>query len=1469
MSFVGRYAQNPRFSPDTLPGLRLWLDAADATTVTLSGSNVTQWRDKSGNLRHGTPVNGLTYSTASNGVVFTRASSQYLTLPDNTFPIGSSSFSIFFVFTPAATAYEIIMITAGARGGNLFGIRSGNAGTGTLQTFWSGNNDLQTSNLWAVKQRNIGAFLYQAGGVRSLWINGVQGVSDTPGAQTVITTNNRIGTLEPGAFNTFDGQFHEVLVFESSLSVTERQQVEAYLAQKWDPVPSPLSIPGCVFWLDAGDRSTLTLSASNTVTAWTEKSGANRTVTTNSAGVYSATAMNGRPGVQFSAGSAMTSSTASTLGNNLTAFVVFTATSPGPVSLNVPLFVGSSANGYWLTYRGDFQIYAARQEGGAQAGNSYYRDINIPIIMAGVASATLSQQTAFLNGYSTDVVNSAPLSNVGATTIYIPGGEPYWGGPANGMFNGVISEVLLFSNALTTTQRQTIEGYLSSKWGISVSVKPPVLPSTHAFPRALPALRDFSPLDIDGLSLWLDAADRAAFNGGERWTDKSGTDNHGVNGRPGSSTMPTVTTWPNGLTAARFVSASKNSVRTTNVIQAVNITYFFVVRITGLSGGKQQLLINNVDGQRQIYTEASSFPAQVFAFASLGNPVTNVISVAQSVPFIYSATLSGGFNSYANGTNLGSGALATSSASRHYFGSGDNDGEYLSCDYAEILIYTTALTTPQRQQVEGYLADKWGLRGSMGGVSHPYRFGPAMILPTQISGCSLWLDAADATTVTLSGSNITQWNDKSGRGYHAVAVGTPTIQSLCNSTYRGVLCSATSAFGYSNATAMNSGQVLTTFAVAHLSGTGDFVRLLGFATEATLDDGTGGAIPFCRRIGENSVTIVRNGVVGTAAVPITQGLLFQGASVIGPTSAIQYINGQSNSAISYTNATFNYTRYGVGQNGRGTGERWPGVICEVITYDALLTDSQRQQIEGYLAWKWGLNTALPSPTTPWLQLKRSLTPVFTPTQIPGCSFWLDAADTASMTLSGSNLSQWRDKSGNGHIGTAVASPVLTTVDGVPAVTFNGSSQYIDFGTAGSLGSNQFHIFTVSKFNTTADGSILARVANAGDQYYRYTMLRAGGVMYLATQADTGGYGSNASFADTNTSRRLLGFSWDRSTITGRQNGTLVGSGSYASAATYTSSFKLLVAAYNNSSGGTPPSDGFYMNGSINEILFYFGPLTSSQRQRVEGYLAEKWGLRGGLGGTLHPHRYSAPDILPTQISGCVLWLDASDSATFTLSGNNVTQWRDKSGLGNHGAPIGTVTRTTAAFGGRASVAFNGTTIRGSVSITGTTLTVLAVYQPNVLVGDRDQRVVSFASPGEGDWSGIARTTGINIQGGGSKLTTYRNLTMIAESMVSHVAGVAVVGCSQYTGTAGAVFLDGVEGNALAATSGNFAISTYGLANQASGSPETLNGNIAEVIVYTTSLTTTQRQQVEGYLAWKWGLQANLPASTHPYRTFKP
>lgn len=48
----------------------------------------------------------------------------------------------------------------------------------------------------------------------------------------------------------------------------------------------------------------------------------------------------------------------------------------------------------------------------------------------------------------------------------------------------------------------------------------------------------------------------------------------------------------------------------------------------------------------------------------------------------------------------------------------------------------------------------------------------------------------------------------------------------------------------------------------------------------------------------------------------------------------------------------------------------------------------------------------------------------------------------------------------------------------------------------------------------------------------------------------------------------------------------------------------------------------------------------------------------------------------------------------------------------------------------------------------------------------------------------------------------------------------------------------------------------------------LTGDIAEVLVGGATLTSSDREKLEGYLAWKWGLQDNLP-SAHPYKTFPP
>ena len=48
---------------------------------------------------------------------------------------------------------------------------------------------------------------------------------------------------------------------------------------------------------------------------------------------------------------------------------------------------------------------------------------------------------------------------------------------------------------------------------------------------------------------------------------------------------------------------------------------------------------------------------------------------------------------------------------------------------------------------------------------------------------------------------------------------------------------------------------------------------------------------------------------------------------------------------------------------------------------------------------------------------------------------------------------------------------------------------------------------------------------------------------------------------------------------------------------------------------------------------------------------------------------------------------------------------------------------------------------------------------------------------------------------------------------------------------------------------------------------TFYGGISSIITYNSVLTTAQRQQIEGHLAWKWfvgGNVANPLPSTHPY-----
>ena len=500
---------------------------------------------------------------------------------------------------------------------------------------------------------------------------------------------------------------------------------------------------------------------------------------------------------------------------------------------------------------------------------------------------------------------------------------------------------------------------------------------------------------------------------------------------------------------------------------------------------------------------------------------------------------------------------------------------------------------------------------------------------------------------------------------------------------------------------------------------------------------------------------------------------------------------------------------------------------------------------------------------------------FIPTQVSGLVLWLDASDPTTITQSSGNISQWRDKSSSALTATGVSNPTLVAniQNGFPGISFDGSTQYFNLGNNLNMGTNQLYIFVVSKFNSTADGGIIGK-SLYGSQGGRYSLLRNGAMIPLI-EASGGAVNNSGLNSDTSTAARLLNMVWDRSNIYLYQNGTSVFSAGLSDTSNLTNGNSLLIGAYQNSSGGTPPVAGFYMNGYIHEILMYMtptgSPLGNTVRQQIESYLAQKWGLtlsagHPGLTSTVYRSTYLKNSAVkrniatmvpfftafsPRQIPGCALWLDGADSSTILFSsGSNVSTWSDKSGNGRNATVYAGTPTYTSALG----MTFNGSS---SLQITYTASPILESMfviikfnsvsgQGDILsgtaAGQREYLMYVPYSPGtiylgrhstgpSGAINGGTVTTGSNyllgyvFNGTGNTISFFQSGNIITS------------GTPQFTYSAGGT------------------ISVIGSYNGGGY----LQGQIYEMIIYSTALSITERQQIESYLSQKWGLTASLPA----------
>lgn len=729
----------------------------------------------------------------------------------------------------------------------------------------------------------------------------------------------------------------------------------------------------------------------------------------------------------------------------------------------------------------------------------------------------------------------------------------------------------------------------------------------------------FDPRTIPGCALWLDAADGNSFTpanptGGtaiSQWNDKSGNNRHATQSVVGNRPVYSVSDISvDTTTNPRFFDMTN--------MPSAPYDVFVVARPIANNSNWRSLFANGDPGTVPVVLEAGTnrlgyFTGATFLFSQFGSytwspSIRNLLFARMNSGKTMNASLNGDISLTANT------AAGTASEVILFMGA-QKVGSTVSQQWGninEVIFYTTPLTTSQRQQVEGYLAWKWGLNTNLP-TGHQFRPNPTamrVFQPIDISGCNLWLDAMDKSTFTPAnpsdGTGITAWSDKSGSNFTF-----SRTYGSTNATYNAAsnsLFFSTSNAGYSSShSASVNNETLFTVFTTTFNGSGYIVGATGPGGREV------GLYLNWTRLGN-----INAGVEWAAITP--NGSMTGGVRNLG----VSTVSASSNLAVAVNGGTFTtYTLANpLGSNSQtstlaveGTTPTYSGHIHEVITYNRVLSTSERQQVEGYLATKWGTSSLLPSTQPYYLSRVLPSTPLFTPTSITGCSLWMDAADISTFTFSsGSNISQWRDKSSNALTGTAgfsgnAPTRIENAQNNLPAVAFASSSfNRIDFGGVLNPGTSPVYIFAVSKHNSST-GAIIGKGGTGGSSAYSYTLFSASGNLIMRVEAFLGS--ASAFVANANTNTRLLGGSWDRSTIRLSQNGTTVATQNLVDSTNLSSSVNL-------SLGVSPDAFDYFLNGQIMEVIMYLGSMPTDRQQVVEGYLAWKWGLQNSLP-TTHPY----------------------------------------------------------------------------------------------------------------------------------------------------------------------------------------------------------------------------------------------------------
>lgn len=231
-------------------------------------------------------------------------------------------------------------------------------------------------------------------------------------------------------------------------------------------------------------------------------------------------------------------------------------------------------------------------------------------------------------------------------------------------------------------------------------------------------------------------------------------------------------------------------------------------------------------------------------------------------------------------------------------------------------------------------------------------------------GLSLWIDGSDSKTLTVSNlSNITAISDKSGLNTLLVQdtlsnqpVVTSNINRLQTIGFSGrTYVSTTTSYFPSLFNGTNAISQFTIFNSRSNNISQGFTSMtdLDFVTTNTFSFGTTA----------NNFRVFKNGQAAQLSAPLVlSNNLFIEGFLQSDTVIMSIINNGSNTQNINATGTFtNLTQFNIGR--RPGAQVFYGDIGEILLYNSNVYTSNtafHPQIEGYLAWKWGLRSLLES-----------------------------------------------------------------------------------------------------------------------------------------------------------------------------------------------------------------------------------------------------------------------------------------------------------------------------------------------------------------------------------------------------------------------------------------------------------------------------------------------------------------------------